>query len=138
MLDKTIRHGYQPLRAAALLAVVYLSVLLALWAAQHRPDLIVPAKDVRTIDPAPTAEVCVDGYPCFYPAGYAVDAVIPLLNLRQVENWRLNGSADWAGRSSLAPGWQPGSAGRSARWPSSATPASCVRTSGLPPSRLLL
>jgi hypothetical protein len=95
MLDKTIRHGYRPLRATALLAVVYLAVLLALWAAQPRPGLIVPAKDVRTIDPAPTAERCVDGYPCFYPAGYAVDAVIPLLHLRQVENWRLNGSADW-------------------------------------------
>jgi hypothetical protein len=95
ILDKTIRHGYQPLRAAALLAVVYLAVLLVLWAAQHRPGLVVPAKDIRAITPAPTAEVCVGGYPCFYPAGYAIDAVIPLLNLRQVENWRLNGSADW-------------------------------------------
>ena len=29
-----------------------------------------------------------------YPAGYAVDAVI-ILNLRQVENRRINGSSDW-------------------------------------------
>jgi len=78
-----------------LLAAVYLAVLLALWLGQHRPGLIVPAKDVQAIDPVPTAEVCVDGYPCFYPAGYAVDTVILLLNLRQVENWRFNGSADW-------------------------------------------
>src|SRR3712207_9343494 len=89
----------------------YTTLFRSLWAAQHRPGLIVPAKDVRAIDPAPTAERCVDGYPCFYPAGYAVDAVIPLVNLRQVENWRLNGSADW-GWAFIAGTWVATEIGR--------------------------
>jgi hypothetical protein len=94
-LDKTIRHGYQPLRAPALLAIIYLAVLLAVWAAQHHPDMIVPIKDTRVINPAPTAAVCVRDYPCFYPAGYAVNTVIPIVNIHQADNWRVNASADW-------------------------------------------
>jgi hypothetical protein len=104
ILDKTIKHGYRPLRAAALLAAVYVVTLVVLWAAQHQPNMIVPAKDVGSIASKPTAEVCVEGYPCFYPAGYAFDAVVPLINLRQAENWRINGSADW-GWALVAGAW---------------------------------
>jgi hypothetical protein len=102
--DKTIRHGYQPLRAIGLLVAVYAAVLLMFWGAQHHDSVIVPAKDTRTITPAPTALHCVPAYPCFYPAGYAVDVVVPIINLWQAENWRPDGHAPW-GWAYVAVGW---------------------------------
>jgi hypothetical protein len=95
LLDKTIRHGYQPLRAVGLLVVLYVAMLLVAWGGQHYDSVIVPAKDTKTIAPVPTALHCSPAYPCFYPAGYAVDVVVPIINLRQAENWRLNGQAAW-------------------------------------------
>jgi hypothetical protein len=104
LMDKTIRHGYQPLRAVVLLLTVYAAVLLVAWGAQHHDNMIVPAKDTKNIDPPPTALDCSAAYPCFYPAGYAVDVVVPIINLRQMENWRLNGQAPW-GWAYIATGW---------------------------------
>lgn len=43
-------------------------------------------------------------YPCFYPAGYAIDVVIPLINVRQADNWRPNADAPW-GWSLVAGTW---------------------------------
>ena len=34
---------------------------------------------------------CVTGYPCFCPAGYAFDLVVPLINIHQAEFWQPNG-----------------------------------------------
>jgi hypothetical protein len=106
LLNATIRHGYQPLRAVALLLAVYLGTFGAFWAAQHHPpsrpsyalDLVVPAKDVKTLQPSPTARRCTATYPCFYPALLALDTVVPIINIHQAENWRLNGDAPfgWA------------------------------------------
>jgi hypothetical protein len=104
LLDKTIKHGYQPLRAVGLLIAVYAAVLLMVWGAQHHDNMIVPAKDTKTITPVPTALHCSPAYPCFYPAGYAVDMVVPIVNLRQAENWRLNSHAAW-GWAYTTGGW---------------------------------
>jgi hypothetical protein len=104
LLDKTIRHGYQPLRAIGLLVAVYAAVLLVFWGAQHHDGVVVPAEDTKTITPAPTALHCSPAYPCFYPAGYAVDVVVPIINLRQAENWRPDGHAHW-GWAYIAVGW---------------------------------
>jgi hypothetical protein len=104
LLDKTIRHGYQPLRAVVWLGLVYLAVLGVFLYAQHQDSVIVPAKDTKTIQLAPTALHCSPGYPCFYPAGYAVDVVVPIVKLRQAENWRPNGHAPW-GWVYFAVGW---------------------------------
>jgi hypothetical protein len=104
LLDKTIRHGYQPLRAVGLLLAVYVAVLLVAWGAQHHDSVIVPAKDTKTSTPVPTALHCSPAYPCFYPAGYAVDVVVPIVNLRQAENWRPNGHVAW-GWAYIAVGW---------------------------------
>ena len=104
LLDKTIKHGYQPLRAVGLLVVVYLAVLLVAWGAQHHNSVIVPAKDTNSMTPAATALHCLPTYPCFYPAGYAVDVVVPIINLQQAENWRVDGHASW-GWAYLAVGW---------------------------------
>ena len=95
VLDKTIRHGYQPLRAIGLLVAIYAVVLLVFWGAQHHDGVIVPAKDTKTITPAPTALHCSPAYPCFYPAGYAIDVVVPIVNLGQAEHWRPDGHAAW-------------------------------------------
>jgi len=102
--DKTIKHGYQPLRAVVLLILVYASVLLVTCFTQHQNSMIVPAKDTKNITPTPTALHCSPAYPCFYPAGYAVDVVVPIINLRQAENWRPNGQACW-GSAYIAFGW---------------------------------
>jgi hypothetical protein len=71
--------------------------------------VIVPAKDIRTLTPTPTALQCTASYACFYPAGYALDVVVPIVNVRQAENWRPNGEADWGwayvGGSWLATGF---------------------------------
>jgi len=104
LLDKTIRHGYQPPRAVGLLVAVYVAVLLVFWGAQHQDGVILPAKDTKTITPGPTALHCSPGYPCFYPAGYAVDVVVPIINLRQAENWHPSGYASW-GWAYIAVGW---------------------------------
>jgi hypothetical protein len=90
LLDKTIKHGYQPLRAVGLLAIVYLAMLLTFWAAQHHGGLIVPADGTRA-----AATACTSGYPCFYPAGYAFDTVVPVISLGQASHWRINAAAPW-------------------------------------------
>lgn len=95
LLDKTIKHGYQPLRAVGLLAAVYILVVLAALAAQQSKGVIVPGNDTKGLSPAPTTQHCTSDYPCFYAAGYAVDVVIPLINTQQSDNWRINGNAPW-------------------------------------------
>ncbi|MFD9081675.1 translocation/assembly module TamB domain-containing protein [Streptomyces erythrochromogenes] len=87
-------HGYKPLRAVWWLVGVYILVFFAYLLAQQH-DIVVPAKPTSALKEVPTAQDCVEDYPCFYPAGYAVDVVIPLINVRQAENWRINGDAPW-------------------------------------------
>jgi hypothetical protein len=110
VLDKTIKHGYRPLRAVGLLAGLYVLVVLALWGVQHCSDVMVPAKDIAAKDiaakdiaakdiaagtPAPTALHCRSGYPCFYPATYALDVVVPIVKVGQADSWRIDGTAPW-------------------------------------------
>ena len=111
LLDVTIRYGYETWRALMLLAAVYLIVLTVFLIGQHQPTIVVPAQSVAGLHPVPTAMNCTKGYPCFYPAGYAIDTVIPLINVGQGGYWRPNASAgygwffvvvSWAG---IAAGW---------------------------------
>jgi hypothetical protein len=95
ILDKTVKHGYRPQRALLLLAVVYLAAFLTLSWAQDRNGLIVPAKPIPQGQSKPVSSKCDRSYACFYPAGYAVDVVVPIINVHQSENWRINGSAPW-------------------------------------------
>ncbi|MFF4148478.1 hypothetical protein ACFY0A_46360 [Streptomyces sp. NPDC001698] len=88
-------HGYKPLNAVWWLIGVYILVFLAFLLAQHHDAAMIPAKPTTPLQEVPTARDCVQNYPCFYPAGYAVDVVIPLINVHQVENWRPNGDAPW-------------------------------------------
>jgi predicted acyltransferase (DUF342 family) len=94
LLDVTIKHGYQPLRAVGFLLLVFVAAFLLSWGAQH-DAVMVPAKDTSSLHPTPTALDCRADYPCFYPPGYAVDLTIPIIKVGQAENWRINGAAAW-------------------------------------------
>jgi hypothetical protein len=91
LLDVSIRYGYQTWRAVAGLAALFLVVLAIFWLAQYRTNLIVPAQTI-TLGPTPTVARCTGHYPCFSPVGYAIDTVIPLINVHQADYWRPNAS----------------------------------------------
>ena len=95
VLDTTIRYGFQTWRALAGLVGLYAIVFSAFLFAQHQQGLITPANTQATAREHPTATHCVASYPCFYPAGYAVDIVFPLINLHQADNWRADGHHSW-------------------------------------------
>ena len=94
LLDKTIQYGYQTWRAVFGLALVYVTAVVIFWIAQHHAGLIVPVMNT-TSAPEATAMDCISGYPCFYPAGYAIDVVIPIINVHQASYWAPNGHASW-------------------------------------------
>jgi hypothetical protein len=92
-LDKTIKYGYQTWRPpAAGLAVLYCAFWLLATIAQHT-HAIVPVGNFEGLNPVPSATTCASNYPCFVPAGYAVDVVVPLINVRQAQYWGPNGQA---------------------------------------------
>jgi hypothetical protein len=102
LLDITVKHGYQPLRAVGMLFVVFVAAFLLSWGAQHQDGkaqnqdaVMVPAKDTSSLHQPSTALDCRANYPCFYPLGYAMDLTIPIIKVGQAENWRINGAAPW-------------------------------------------
>jgi hypothetical protein len=66
-------------------------------AAQHN-RVIVPVGNLVGVHPVPVATRCTSSYPCFYPVGYAIDVVIPIINVHQADNWDVDGSVPegWA------------------------------------------
>jgi hypothetical protein len=107
LLDITIRYGFHTWRALAGLLALYAIVLCLGIAAQHSSNLVVPASAVPA-QAHPTALRCTSAYPCFYPAGYALDVVIPLINVHQADYWRINGNHEagwvWVGGTWIATG----------------------------------
>jgi hypothetical protein len=91
-LDKTISYGYQTWRAGVGLVIVFAAFLVLSIIGQHR-HVIVPAGSTAGLNPAPTATTCTSDYPCFYPFGYTVDTVIPIINVHQADNWGPNANA---------------------------------------------
>jgi hypothetical protein len=84
-MDKTIKFGYQTWRAALGLAVVFVAFLIMTVFAQHH-HAVVPTSDlVVAVYPPPVATRCAPSHPCFYPLGYAVDVVIPVINVHQAD-----------------------------------------------------
>ena len=94
LLDKSIKYGYQTWRAVAGLVLLYLIVLALSVLAQHH-GLIAPVGNVAGLHPVPVATRCTSNYPCFYPAGYAIDTVIPIINVHQATYWGPNGDTPW-------------------------------------------
>jgi hypothetical protein len=95
LFDVTIRYGYQTGRALRWLAAIFALFVVASWVAQHQANLIVPAQNIKDLHPVPTAANCTKSYPCFSPLGYAIDTVIPLINIHQADFWRPNASAPY-------------------------------------------
>lgn len=93
LLEKTIQYGYQTWRAILALAVVYAAAVAIFWAAQHHGNLIVPLMETASGHQPPPVTHCTNSYPCFYPAGYAIDTVIPIVNVHQATYWGPNGNA---------------------------------------------
>ncbi len=107
LLDKTIKYGYQAWRAAVGLAIVFVAFLVMSVFAQHN-HVIVPVGNLVGVHPVPVANQCTSSYPCFYPAGYAIDVVIPIINVHQADHWGLDGHAPggwiWVADSWVATG----------------------------------
>jgi hypothetical protein len=85
-LDWTIKYGYQTWRAAAGLVLVFMVFLVLSFLAQQH-HLMVPVGDTDGLHYLPSATKCTSDYPCFYPFGYAIDTVIPIINVHQADNW---------------------------------------------------
>jgi hypothetical protein len=101
LLDKTIKYGYQSWRAGLGLAALFIIfTVLSFCAQQHH--LIVPVGNFKGA--APSATNCTSTYPCFYPAGYAADMVIPIINVHQADNWGPDGAAPW-GQAFVTASW---------------------------------
>jgi hypothetical protein len=94
LLEKTIQYGYQTWRAVLALAVVYAAAVAIFWVAQHS-NLIVPLMETASGHQPPPVMQCTKSYPCFYPTGYAIDTVIPIINVHQATYWGPNGNAPW-------------------------------------------
>ncbi len=95
LLDKTIQYGYQTWRAVLMLLALYAVAVVVFVAAQHHGNLIVPVAATASGKHAPPVTQCTSNYPCFYPAGYAIDTVIPIINVHQATYWGPNGHASW-------------------------------------------
>ena len=111
LLDKTIQYGYQTWRAVGGIAFLYIVIFLLFWYAQHRGGLMAPVQSTAGLPATPDAAHCTSYYPCYSPAGYAIDTVIPLVNVHQASYWGPNASApsgwlwvyaSWAG---IVLGW---------------------------------
>jgi hypothetical protein len=110
LLDKSIKYGYQTWRAAAGLAILYLLIWGASYFAQHH-GLMAPTGSITGLHPVPDATRCTNNYPCFYPAGYAIDIVIPLVNSIRPPTGARTGTHPGGGPGRQAPGSPPGLAG---------------------------
>ena len=95
LLDKTIQYGYQTWRAVRYLIGLYVVTVAIFWAAQHHSNLIVPLMPTASGKQPPPTTQCTNIYPCFYPPGYAIDAVIPIINVHQATFWGPNGHIPW-------------------------------------------
>ena len=102
-LDWSIGYGYKTWRAALKLAAVFVVFAALSFLAQHH-HLMVPVGDTEGLHPAPSATKCTSSYPCFYAVGYALDTVIPIINVHQAENWGPYGQVPW-GRAWVAGTW---------------------------------
>jgi hypothetical protein len=91
LLDQTIKYGYQSWRAGLGLAVVFAIFWALSGLAQHH-NLMEPVGNTENLKHVPSATKCTSDFPCFYPAGYAVDTVVPLINVHQAANWGPDGS----------------------------------------------
>ena len=93
LLDNTIRYGYRTWRAAVGLVIVYAIVVAVFWCARFHGGVI-PVQTTPNVTSTEqvTAASCNNrDYPCFNPFGYAINTVIPIINVHQADFWSPNG-----------------------------------------------
>lgn len=84
--DWTVAYGYRPGRAAVWMAVLWAAGTVAF--AQHAP-------------PSMKGEE----HPQWNPALYALDLLVPVINLGQDGYWRMEGAWQWAAAGLVLVGW---------------------------------
>ncbi|WP_460021832.1 hypothetical protein [Kineosporia succinea] len=85
-IGRSIGHGYRPARAAWALVAVYLVTFLVVWLGA-RSDAFLQTGDTAPV-PSVTSSRCGPEYPCFVPAAYALESIVPILNLHQRDKWQ--------------------------------------------------
>jgi hypothetical protein len=94
ILDVTIKYGFKTWRILIAWVALFLIVFGAAFLAQHQKNLIVPTTaTAASVHANPLT--CKKRYPCFFPAGYSVDLVVPVINVHQEDYWRFNGHHPW-------------------------------------------
>jgi hypothetical protein len=84
--DWTVAYGYRPGRAAVWMAVLWAAGSLAFAHADHVP-------------------VNSGGHPLWSPALFALDLLLPVIDLGQVDQWRLHGGWQWLSVALILLGW---------------------------------
>lgn len=87
VLRFTTGHGFAPGRS--LLIALPLAVALTAWLAHARhEDMLVATDDtVAAVGEVPQSSVCDDHYPCVQPFVYALDNLVPIVDLGQRSRW---------------------------------------------------
>jgi hypothetical protein len=88
VLRATIGHGFEPWRALYLALALW---ALAWWTIESAAtaEAVVPTRATAAIQ---NPEDCrARDYPCLMPALYAADLLLPIVDLGQLDNWRVTG-----------------------------------------------
>ncbi|MFF4208346.1 oxidoreductase [Streptomyces sp. NPDC001796] len=84
--DWTVAYGYRPGRAAVWMAVLWAAASIAFSHASHPP-------------------VNKDGHPAWNPSLFALDLLLPVIDLGQAGQWRLEGAWQWLSAAVILLGW---------------------------------
>ncbi|MFJ4627684.1 oxidoreductase [Streptomyces sp. NPDC088847] len=84
--DWTVAYGYRPGRAAVWMAVLWAASSLAFAHADHAP-------------------VNANGHPPWSPALFALDLLLPVIDLGQAGQWQLHGGWQWLSVALILVGW---------------------------------
>lgn len=83
--DLTVAYGYRPGRATVWMAVLWAAGSVAFAHAPHQPT--------------------GDGHPSWNPALYALDLLLPVIDLGQSGQWQLSGGWQWVAAGMIISGW---------------------------------
>ncbi|MFI9649832.1 oxidoreductase [Streptomyces sp. NPDC052040] len=84
--DWTVAYGYRPGRAAVWMAVLWAAASIAFSHASHPP-------------------VDKDGHPPWNPSLFALDLLLPVIDLGQAGQWQLSGGWQWVSTAVILLGW---------------------------------
>ena len=120
LLDVTTGYGYRPTRIVVAAAAVLFATIVGLSIGPVQDRLVAVGRDEHVWnansalvapdpppdpEPPPPAEGCTDrpDTTCFRPALYAIDTVVPLVDLNQRAAWHVDGarSRGWLLQTSL-------------------------------------